>query len=41
LVAEAGANVFVAGSAIFGHDKPWVAAEEIRESARGRWVPRG
>ncbi len=29
LAAEAGANVFVAGSAIFGHDKPWVAAEEI------------
>ncbi len=41
LAAEAGANVFVAGSAIFGHDKPWVAAEEIRESARRRWVPRG
>jgi ribulose-phosphate 3-epimerase len=39
--AAAGANVFVAGSAVFGHDKPWVAAEEIRESARGRWVPRG
>jgi ribulose-phosphate 3-epimerase len=37
--AEAGANVFVAGSAIFGHDRPWVAAEEIRESARRRWVP--
>jgi ribulose-phosphate 3-epimerase len=36
--AEAGANVFVAGSAIFGHDRPWVAAEEIRESARTRWV---
>jgi ribulose-phosphate 3-epimerase len=32
--AAAGANVFVAGSAVFGHDKPWVAAEEIRESAR-------
>jgi ribulose-phosphate 3-epimerase len=39
LAAEAGANVFVAGSAIFGHDKPWVSAEEIRESARSRWVP--
>jgi ribulose-phosphate 3-epimerase len=38
VAAEAGANVFVAGSAIFGHDKPWVAAEEIRESARTRWV---
>jgi ribulose-phosphate 3-epimerase len=38
LAAEAGANVFVAGSAIFGHDMPWAAAEEIRESARTRWV---
>jgi ribulose-phosphate 3-epimerase len=28
--AEAGANVFVAGSAIFGHDRPWEAAERIR-----------
>ena len=28
--AEAGANVFVAGSAIFGHERPWDAAEEIR-----------
>ena len=41
LAAEAGANVFVAGSAIFGHEKPWAAAEEIRDSVRGRWVPRG
>jgi ribulose-phosphate 3-epimerase len=39
LAAEAGANVFVAGSAIFGHDRPWDAAEEIRESARTRAVP--
>jgi ribulose-phosphate 3-epimerase len=39
LVAEAGANVFVAGSAIFGHDKPWVAAEEIKESARRASAP--
>ena len=38
LAAEAGANVFVAGSAIFGHEKPWAAAEEIRESARRGWV---
>jgi ribulose-phosphate 3-epimerase len=38
--AEAGANVFVAGSAIFGHDRPWVAAEEIRESARSHSAPR-
>jgi ribulose-phosphate 3-epimerase len=28
----AGANVFVAGSAIFGHPRPWEAAEAIRES---------
>ncbi len=30
--AEAGANVFVAGSAIFGHDRPWEAATRIRGS---------
>jgi len=30
--AEAGANVFVAGSAIFGHDRPWEAADQIRAS---------
>jgi len=30
--AEAGANVFVAGSAIFGHERPWEAADEIRAS---------
>jgi ribulose-phosphate 3-epimerase len=36
--AEAGANVLVAGSAIFGHDSPWIAAEEIRQSAQTRWV---
>jgi ribulose-phosphate 3-epimerase len=28
----AGANVFVAGSAIFGHERPWESADEIRES---------
>ncbi len=28
--AAAGANVFVAGSAIFGADRPWDATEEIR-----------
>jgi ribulose-phosphate 3-epimerase len=38
--AGAGANVLVAGSAIFGHDSPWDAAEEIRESARTRWDAR-
>jgi ribulose-phosphate 3-epimerase len=37
--AEAGANVFVAGSAIFGHERPWAAADEIREAARTMWVP--
>ena len=30
--AQAGANVFVAGSAIFGHPRPWEAAERIRGS---------
>jgi ribulose-phosphate 3-epimerase len=30
--AAAGANVFVAGSAIFGHDRPWEAADQIRTS---------
>jgi ribulose-phosphate 3-epimerase len=30
VAAEAGANVFVAGSAIFGHERPWEAAEAIR-----------
>jgi ribulose-phosphate 3-epimerase len=32
IAAAAGANVFVAGSAIFGHDRPWVATEAIRAS---------
>jgi ribulose-phosphate 3-epimerase len=30
----AGANVFVAGSAIFGADRPWDATDEIRAAAR-------
>jgi ribulose-phosphate 3-epimerase len=30
--AQAGANVFVAGSAIFGHPHPWESADEIRAS---------
>ena len=30
--AAAGANVFVAGSAIFGHERPWEAADRIRRS---------
>jgi ribulose-phosphate 3-epimerase len=28
--SAAGANVFVAGSAIFGHERPWEAADQIR-----------
>jgi ribulose-phosphate 3-epimerase len=35
VAAAAGANVFVAGSAIFGHERPWEAAEAIRASVRG------
>jgi ribulose-phosphate 3-epimerase len=34
VAASAGANVFVAGSAIFGHDRPWEAANAIRASVR-------
>jgi ribulose-phosphate 3-epimerase len=30
VAATAGANVLVAGSAIFGHERPWEAAEAIR-----------
>ena len=30
VAARAGANVFVAGSAVFGHPRPWEAAEGIR-----------
>ncbi len=30
VAAQAGANVFVAGSAVFGHERPWEAAEAIR-----------
>jgi ribulose-phosphate 3-epimerase len=32
VAAAAGANVFVAGSAIFGHGRPWEPAEAIREA---------
>jgi ribulose-phosphate 3-epimerase len=35
LVTQAGANVLVAGSAVFGNDRPWEAAEAIRRSALG------
>jgi ribulose-phosphate 3-epimerase len=34
--AAAGANVFVAGSAIFGHERPWESADQIRESITNR-----
>ena len=34
VAAAAGANVFVAGTAIFGHERPWEAADAIRESVR-------
>jgi ribulose-phosphate 3-epimerase len=33
--AEAGANVFVSGSAVFGADRPWEAVERIRAAAHG------
>ena len=36
VAAAAGANVFVAGSAIFGHERPWEAADAIRESVQCR-----
>jgi ribulose-phosphate 3-epimerase len=32
LVVGAGANVLVAGSAIFGHDRPWEAARSIKDA---------
>jgi ribulose-phosphate 3-epimerase len=34
VAGQAGANVFVAGSAIFGHERPWDAAEAIRASVQ-------
>jgi ribulose-phosphate 3-epimerase len=34
VAGKAGANVFVAGSAIFGHDRPWDAADAIRASVQ-------
>jgi ribulose-phosphate 3-epimerase len=39
-VVEAGARVLVAGSAIFGDDKPWEAARRIRDAA-GKALPTG
>ncbi|MGH9087218.1 MAG: ribulose-phosphate 3-epimerase [Acidimicrobiales bacterium] len=35
VVAEAGANVLVAGSAVFGRERPWEASEAIRRAAAG------
>jgi ribulose-phosphate 3-epimerase len=35
LASAAGANVFVAGSAIFGRERPWEATEAIRKAALG------
>ena len=37
--AAAGANVFVAGSAVFGHDAPWDAVEAIRRGATDAVLP--
>jgi ribulose-phosphate 3-epimerase len=39
VAAEAGANVFVAGSAIFGQERPWEAADAIRASVRSAHDP--
>jgi ribulose-phosphate 3-epimerase len=41
IAAAAGANVFVAGTAIFGHDRPWEAADAIRASVRASGDPIG
>jgi ribulose-phosphate 3-epimerase len=38
VAARAGANVFVAGNAIFGHPRPWEAADAIR-AAIGQTAP--
>jgi ribulose-phosphate 3-epimerase len=38
VAAGAGANVFVAGNAIFGHPRPWEAADAIR-AAIGQTAP--
>lgn len=41
LVARAGAEVFVAGSAIFGHDDPVGAAAELRRAAEAAMTATG
>ncbi len=40
VAAAAGANVFVAGSAIFGQPRPWEAADAIRAAVRAAGNPR-
>ena len=35
ITAAAGARIFVAGSAVFGHDRPWEAVAGIRAAALG------
>ncbi len=35
VAARAGANVFVAGSAVFGHERPWEAVTAIAAAAAG------
>jgi ribulose-phosphate 3-epimerase len=41
VAAAAGANVLVAGSAVFGHERPWEAASAIRAAAAGAVPARG
>ncbi len=41
VAAAAGANVFVAGSAIFGHERPWESADAIRSAVRTSAWARG
>jgi len=41
VAAAAGANVLVAGSAVFGHERPWEAAAAIRAAAAGAVPARG
>jgi ribulose-phosphate 3-epimerase len=38
VAAAAGANVFVAGSAVFGDGRPWEAADAIRQAAVGAYA---
>jgi ribulose-phosphate 3-epimerase len=38
-VAAAGARVLVAGSAVFGHEQPWRAVEELKAAAEAAVAP--